>query len=146
MKLHGQKPTEQEDMAMISVLLVDDEKAFVDVLARRLSKRDMRILAAHSAEEAMPILEEEAIDVVVLDVKMPVTDGLTALKIIREKFPEVEVIMLTGHCDLEDAVGGMENGAFDYLLKPVGLDELVLKIIDANASKALRQNKTNSGV
>ncbi|WP_034633705.1 response regulator [Maridesulfovibrio bastinii] len=130
---------------MINVLLVDDEIAFVDVLCRRLSRRDMRILRAHSAEEAMPILENDKVDVVVLDVKMPVTDGLTALKIIRNNFPEVEVIMLTGHCDLEDAVGGMENGAFDYLLKPVSLDELVLKIIDANTRKLLRQKNKNSG-
>lgn len=127
---------------MVNVLLVDDEIAFVDVLQRRLSKRQMRILTAHGAEEAMPILENNEIDVVVLDMKMPVIDGMTALKIIRERFPEVEVIMLTGHCDLEDAVGGLENGAFDYLLKPVGLDELMLKIIDAHNRKLLkRMNK-----
>ena len=129
----------------INVLLVDDETSFVETLARRLNLRQFVVWQAYDAETAMRILAENpAIDVVVLDVKMPGTDGLTAIKNIKRRHPLVEVILLSGHANLETSVGGMALGAFDYLLKPVRIDELVYKVEDAHHRKTLQEDKIRS--
>lgn len=126
----------------ISILLVDDEVAFVESLAKRLNIRQFDVFKAFDAETAMGILADNpAIDVVLLDVKMPGTDGLTAIKTIKRRHPLVEVILLSGHANLETSVGGMALGAFDYLLKPVRLDELVYKVEDAHRRKDLQEQK-----
>lgn len=125
----------------ISVLLVDDETSFVETLSRRLSLRKLDVHTAGSAEEALNVLAREPIDVVVLDVKMPGTDGLTTTKTIKRRHPSVEVILLSGHATLEASVGGMALGAFDYMLKPVRLDELIYKIEDAYGKKTLHEQK-----
>jgi len=126
----------------IRVLLVDDETSFVETLSRRLSLRKLNVHTAGSAEEALDVLAREPIDVVVLDVKMPGTDGLTTTKTIKRRHPSVEVILLSGHATLEASVGGMALGAFDYMLKPVRLDELIYKIEDAYGKKTLHEQKT----
>ncbi len=129
----------------ISVLLVDDEVGFVESLAKRLKIRQFEVHQAFDAETATRILADNpGIDVVVLDVKMPGTDGLTAIKTIKRRHPLVEVILLSGHANLETSVGGMALGAFDYLLKPVHLDELVYKVEDAYRRKALQEEKIRS--
>jgi DNA-binding NtrC family response regulator len=126
----------------IKVLLVDDEKSFVETLARRLTLRQFVVHQANDAETAMTVLADHPeIDVVVLDVKMPGTDGLTAIKSIKRRHPLIEVILLSGHANLEASVGGMALGAFDYLLKPVRLDELVYKVEDAFGRKTLQEEK-----
>lgn len=126
----------------IKVLLVDDEKSFVETLARRLTLREFVVHQANDAETAMTVLADHPeIDVVVLDVKMPGTDGLTAIKSIKRRHPLIEVILLSGHANLEASVGGMALGAFDYLLKPVRLDELVYKLEDAYGRKTLQEEK-----
>jgi DNA-binding NtrC family response regulator len=125
----------------IKVLLVDDEQTFVETLGKRLTIRNLHVVTAGSAEEALAALGREAIDVVVLDVKMPDTDGLTAIKSIKRRHPLVEVILLSGHANLEASVGGMALGAFDYLLKPVRLEELVYKIEDAHKHKSIQEEK-----
>lgn len=125
----------------IRVLLVDDETSFVEALARRLAIRGLEVHTATSAEQAFETLDREKIDVVVLDVRMPGTDGLTAIKTIKRRHPLVEVILLSGHANLEASVGGMALGAFDYLLKPVRLDELVYKIEDAHDKKMIQEKK-----
>lgn len=126
----------------IKVLLVDDEKSFVETLARRLTLRQFVVHQANDAETAMTVLADHPeIDVVVLDVKMPGTDGLTAIKSIKRRHPLIEVILLSGHANLEASVGGMALGAFDYLLKPVRLDELVYKVEDAYGRKTLQEEK-----
>jgi len=126
----------------INVLLVDDETSFVETLARRLTLRQFAVFQANDAETAMQILADNpAIDVVLLDVKMPGTDGLTAIKNIKRRHPLVEVILLSGHATLEASVGGMALGAFDYLLKPVRIDELVYKVEDAHHRKTLQEDK-----
>jgi len=126
----------------ISILLVDDEVAFVESLTKRLRLRQFVVHQANDAETAMTRLADNPnIDVVVLDVRMPGTDGLTAIKDIKRKHPMVEVILLSGHANLEASVGGMALGAFDYLLKPVRLDELVYKIEDAHRRKSLQEEK-----
>ncbi len=122
---------------MISVLLVDDEPAYLDTLSKRLRKRGFQIATAPSAAEALATLSTSAVDVVLLDVKMPEMDGLTALGPIKRAHPLVEVILHTGHASLEASIASLERGAFDYVLKPAVLEELVHKIEDAARRKAL---------
>ena len=123
------------------VLLVDDEKDFLEVLIRRLKKRQVNVDGVSSGEEALQYLRARPIDVVVLDVKMPGMDGITALQEIKKLNPLIEVIMLTGHASLEVALEGMRSGAFDYLMKPAEIDELLYKIEDAQRAKAIQEEK-----
>ena len=125
----------------ISVLLVDDEEVFVATLAKRLALRRFDISTATTADRVFTTLDETPIDVVVLDVRMPDLDGIEATKTIKNAHPLVEVILLTGHASIEASLEGMEMGAFDYLLKPVNIDELVYKIEDAHRKKELQEEK-----
>lgn len=122
----------------IKVLLVDDETSFAETLSRRLTLRRLEVLTAGSAAEALASLEREEVDVVVLDVRMPGMGGIEATQEIRRIHPTVEVILLTGHASLEASMEGMTLGAFDYLLKPVSIDELIFKIEDAHRRRTLR--------
>jgi DNA-binding NtrC family response regulator len=131
--------TEEQTMGEMSVLLVDDEKDFLEVLAKRLRKRKLILVVANSGEEAIRAIQSTAIDVVVLDMRMPGMDGLQTLREIKQINPLVEVIMLTGHANVETAVKGMELGAFDYLIKPVDIDELLYKLQDAFKKKAMSE-------
>jgi DNA-binding NtrC family response regulator len=133
-----------------SVLLVDDEKDFLDTLVKRLRKRQIRIDGVYSGPAALDFLAEKPVDVVVLDVRMPEMSGVEVLKHIKERHPLVEVIMLTGHANMEVAIEGMKLGAFDYLLKPIEIDQLLYKLQDAYQKKAIqdrkiRQRKQNTG-
>ena len=128
-------------MDSFRVLLVDDEKDFLSTVIKRLRKRDVNALGAGSGEEALQMLEQNPVDVVLLDVKMPGMDGIQALREIKNHFPLIEVIMLTAHASMEVAIQGMELGAFDYLMKPVEIDELLYKIQDASEKKALQEIK-----
>jgi len=120
-----------------TVLLVDDEAEFVDTLAKRLNRRGLVVHTANSGPQALEIAASTALDVVVLDVKMPGMDGIEVLEKIKALKPELEVVMLTAHANVEVAMRGMELGAFDYLMKPVELDDLLYKIQDANKQKCL---------
>jgi DNA-binding NtrC family response regulator len=126
-------------MDEMSVLLVDDEKDFLEVLTKRLRKRKLRLVAANSGAEAIRTVQDTPIDVVVLDMRMPQMDGLQTLREIKRINAGVEVIMLTGHANVEAAVEGMELGAFDYLIKPVDIDELLYKLQDAFKKKAMSE-------
>ena len=125
----------------ISVLLVDDEENFVATLAKRLTLRRFDVFTATRADPAFAALSENPIDVVLLDVRMPDLDGIAATKTIKASHPLVEVILLTGHASMEASLEGMKMGAFDYLLKPVNIDELVYKIEDAHRKKELQEEK-----
>lgn len=126
-------------MDAFRVLLVDDEKEFLETLVKRLRKRKLDVVAASGGIEAVRTVTEQPIDVVVLDVKMPDMDGIETLKQIKRIRPCSEVIMLTGHADMEVAMEGMELGAFDYLMKPADIDELLYKIQDAYKKKTCRE-------
>ena len=124
-----------------AILLVDDEVEFLETLVKRLKKRRLNISGVKSGEEALVIVGEKGVDVVVLDVRMPGIDGIETLKKIKEINPLIEVIMLTGHASLEVAIEGMELGAFDYLMKPTDIDELLYKIEDAYKKKKIQEEK-----
>jgi DNA-binding NtrC family response regulator len=128
-------------MAVLKTLLVDDEIEFLETLLKRLSKRDLGVAGAASGDKALSFLENNDVDVVVLDVKMPGMDGIQTLREIKKRSPLVEVIMLTGHASMEVAIEGMELGAFDYLMKPVNIDDLLYKIQDAAKKKAIQEKK-----
>ncbi len=127
-------------MSLAKILLVDDEAAFVDAMVKRLSKRDFELLTANSGQEALDALKrDDDVDVVILDVKMPGMDGIETLKKIKSKHPLVEVIMLTAHATVESAIEGMKLGAFDYLMKPAEIDELVDKVKKAQEIKSYKE-------
>lgn len=128
-------------MYEFSVLLVDDEKEFLDTLLKRLQKRKIKAIGVGSGEEALNILKESPPDLVVLDVRMQGMDGIKTLREIKKIRPLVEVIMLTGHANVEVAVEGMEVGAFDYLMKPTDVDELLYKLEDAYKRKKIQEQK-----
>jgi len=128
-------------MSDIQALLVDDETEFLETLIKRLRKRNVQAFGAGSGEEALAFLDEHPVDVIVLDVKMPGMDGIQALRTIKKKDPLAEVIMLTGHASMEAAIEGMELGAFDYLMKPINIDDLLYKIEDAHKKRALQEEK-----
>ncbi len=129
-------------MSIAKVLLVDDEVPFVEAMSRRLKKRDVDILAAFSGPEALDILEnDQSVELVILDVKMPVMDGIETLAEIRKRYPLVEVIMLTGHATVETGIEGMKLGAFDYLMKPCDMEVLIKKLKEAVAKKRKHEEK-----
>ena len=129
-------------MAIANVLLVDDEIPFVETMTKRLFRRDLNITSAFSGQEALDKLEKaELIEVVILDVKMPVMDGIEALGEIKRRYPLVEVIMLTAHATVESGIEGMKLGAFDYLMKPCDMDLLVSKVREAAVRKRRHENR-----
>ncbi len=108
----------------ISVLLVDDERDFVESLAERLQIRDFNVTTAFSGDEAINLVKQNDFDVIVLDVQMPGKSGVETLKEIKNLEQLSQVIMLTGHATVKTAIEGMKNGAYDYLMKPTDTDEL----------------------
>jgi len=123
------------------VLLVDDEKDFVEMLSLRLNEVGEKVSVAYSGQECLQTLEKTAIDVVILDIKMPGMDGMETLREIKKKYPLIEVIMLTGHGSAETAVEGMKLGAFDYLMKPADFDELTAKLQGAGKRKDEQEDR-----
>ena len=115
----------------IKILFVDDERGFVDVIAKRMSKRNIRVTRSYSGTEALQALRQEDFDVTVLDLKMEDMDGIEILKIFKKIAPDLPVIMLTGHGSEEAARDGIRFGAFDYLTKPCDFEELIVKIKEA---------------
>lgn len=123
--------TEESKNSPISLLLIDDEQEFVNVLSKRLAKRNILTTKAYSGKEGIHALRDQHFDVAVLDLKMGDIDGIEVLKILKIMDPQMPVIMLTGHGSQEAAHDGLEAGAFDYLTKPYDLHELVGKIFSA---------------
>ncbi len=129
-------------MTIANVLLVDDEVGFVETMTKRLTKRNLSVTAAHSGKDALKVLDDnETIEVVILDVKMPGMDGIETLREIKTRFPLTEVIMLTGHATVETGIEGMKLGAFDYLMKPCDMDVLMEKVGEGAAKKRGHEDK-----
>jgi len=118
-KYHGER---------IRLLLVDDEEGYVKVLAKRMTRRNMEVMTALSGSEGIQRLRKQDFDVAILDLKMEDMDGIEVLRVFKKMVPDMPVIMLTGHGTEKAAREGLEVGAFDYLMKPCDLEELVEKI------------------
>ncbi|MDD4648804.1 MAG: response regulator [Desulfoplanes sp.] len=118
-------------MEAMRVLIVDDEIDLLETVVKRLQKRHINASGLPDGEKALVYLGENPIDVVVLDVKMPGKNGLEILEEIKNAYPSIEVIMITGHASIRSGKQGMSLGAFDYMMKPVGIDELLEKIRQA---------------
>jgi len=109
----------------LRVLIVDDEDDFRETIVKRLNARKIQSEGAASGIKALEVLKDKDFDVIVLDVKMPDMDGIETLRHIKKMKPEIEVIMLTGHASVEFGLKGMQLGAFDYVMKPAPLNELL---------------------
>jgi DNA-binding NtrC family response regulator len=118
-------------METIKLLVVDDERRFLYTSEKLLKRRGFDVLIADSGPGALALLETHGVQVVVLDVKMPGMDGMETLKEIRRHYPHLPVIMLTGHANVPAAVEAMQEGASDYLMKPVSMDRLMEKAREA---------------
>ncbi|MBW1705882.1 MAG: response regulator [Deltaproteobacteria bacterium] len=132
-------------MDAFKILFVDDEIDFLETLMKRMKKRGVSVSGVGSGEDALKFLDDKSADVVVLDVKMPGMDGIETLRKIKNRYPLIEVIMLTGHASMEVGIKGMELGAFDYLMKPVDIDELLYKVQDAYKKMAIHEKKILRG-
>ena len=118
-------------MEKIKILLVDYEPDVTRILSKRLGRRGYECQAASNGQEAVDAMAQFAFGVIIMDVKMPVMDGMSALQIIHARWPKTQIILLSGHADMQLAVQAMSEGAFGYLMKPVDIDELLFKIEDA---------------
>ena len=110
------------------VLIVDDEKDFLDIIAERILARGMDVSTATSAEDALNMVEEESFDVVIMDFMMPALDGFKALKLMKAKRPDVQIILLTGNVPDEKRIEARALGALDVIEKPPDLKDLIQKI------------------
>ncbi len=115
-------------MDPISVLLVDDEEDLSFVMAERLEMRGYDARGVTSSEDALNLINERDFDVVVIDVKMPGIGGIELMRRIKRNKPTTEVILFTGHGSHKEGELGISEGAFDYLIKPVKIDDLIRKI------------------
>jgi DNA-binding NtrC family response regulator len=109
----------------IKLLLVDDEKDFIESLAERLQLRDFDVKTALNGDDAIKLVSEHEFDVIILDVKMPSKSGIETLKEIKNINQLTQVIMLTGHATVESAIQGMKLGAYDYIMKPTVTEDLI---------------------
>lgn len=128
-------------MEGINVLLVDDELEFVETLSKRLSKRGFNVSFVTRANDALEKIKTGQFDVAIVDVRMPEMDGITLLSEIKQLKPLIEVILLTGYASVQSGIEGMKKGAFDYIMKPADIDELVKKIRDACERKRQQEDK-----
>jgi len=129
-------------MDKFKVMIVDDELDFLETIVKRLKVRGIDATGVESGYKALEVLDGSNPDVIILDVKMPGLDGIETLREIKKKKPLTEVIMLTGHASVESGIQGMQLGAFDYVMKPVALDELLEKMRQAYERKLIQEGRT----
>ena len=125
----------------IRVLLVDDEPDFVESLSQSLQIRDFDVKTSLSGDEALDLILRQDFDVIVLDVLMPGKDGIETLREIKTIKPLLNVIMLTGKTTVETAIEGMKLGAYDYLMKPTEIEDLVEKITRSHKLKSEHEER-----
>ena len=118
-------------MEAMKLMLVDDEERFLATTKKLLERKGYDVVTARSGAEALEILRQNMVHVVILDVKMPGMDGNATLVEIKRQFPMTEVIMLTGHATVESAIDGLKSGASDYLMKPTDVKDLIAKAEEA---------------
>lgn len=123
------------------VLIVDDEPDFLETIVKRLKRRKIDATGLSSGRAALELLEREHFDVVILDVRMPEMDGIETLREIKRMRPLVEVILLTGHASVESGMEGMQQGAFDYVMKPADIGDLIEKVRQACQRKSMHEHR-----
>jgi len=128
-------------MAIPRILIVDDEERFRTTLGKRLAERKLDVTTVGSGLEAIEEVKNKPFDVIVLDAKMPGLDGIETLSEIKKLNPGIEVLLLTGHASVDSAVDGMRLGAFDYILKPCDIVQLLEKIYEAYSLKEARDER-----
>jgi DNA-binding NtrC family response regulator len=129
-------------MDYFRALVVDDEQDFLETVVNRLGKRSIDTTGVRSGEEAIEMMKKKLFDVVILDIKMPGgMDGIETLREIKKIQPLAEVILLTGHASVETSIEGMKLGAFDYLIKPIKLEDLLTKMAAAFEKKNAHDQK-----
>ena len=117
------------------VLIVDDEKDFLDIMAERMGARGMAVSTATSAENALKMVLKEDYDAVIMDLMMPEMDGFKALKLFKETRPDIPIILLTANVPEEKCIEAIKLGAMDIIEKPADLNLLTQKIKEAKARK-----------
>jgi two-component system OmpR family response regulator len=120
-----------------NVLLIDDEQQFLKVLEERLETRGLKVNTATSGEDALTLIDDRNFDAIVLDLAMPGIDGIETLRLLKEKNPDLEIIMLTGHATVQKGIEAMKLGAEDFLEKPVDLSVLLERISEAKNKRIL---------
>lgn len=130
-------------MEKYRVLIIDDEEDFVETIVKRLRDRGLDAEGALSGAEGLQILDNHDFDVIILDVKMPKMSGIETLREIKKKKPLVEVIMLTGHGSVESGIQGLQLGAFNYVMKPVPLNELLKQMNQAYERKLIEEERNH---
>ena len=129
-------------MDAFRALVVDDEEDFLETIVKRLNKRNIDTTGVTNGEDALELMKEKLFDVVILDIKMPGgMDGIEALREMKKIQPLAEVLLLTGHASVETSIEGMKLGAFDYLLKPIKLEDLLEKLAQAFEKKDAHDQK-----
>mgnify|MGYP002249055854 FL=1 len=125
--------------ASMRAWFVDDEVEFLELMEKRLTRRGMEVVTAPDGQSALDLLDQalqsgEMFQIVVMDVRRPGRDGLETLRHMKEKAPNLPVILLTGHACMGVAVQGLDLGAYDYMRKPVAISELIIKMEEAARS------------
>lgn len=129
-------------MSAVKIMLVDDELAFVEMMTKRLVRRGLTVLPALTATEALNKLDEDGqIDVVILDLALGGAAGIKFLKEVKKSHPLVEVIIVTRRATVDSAMECLKCGAYDYLVKPCDMENLIAKIASAAAKKATQEEK-----
>jgi two-component system, OmpR family, response regulator len=128
-------------MQQFSVLIVDDEADYVETLVKRLKDRGLDVEGVTSGKDALLAVERRDFDIAILDVKMPGMDGIETLRHLKKRKPATEVIMLTGHGSVESGIQGLQLGAYNYVMKPVPLDELLKQMQQAYERKLIEQDR-----
>jgi DNA-binding NtrC family response regulator len=123
------------------VLLVDDEKEFLDVLSERMQGRGLDVTASSDPGQALELARTAPVDVIVLDLKMPGMDGIEFLRAIKQDRPELQVILLTGHASVDKGIQAVRLGALDVLEKPANFGTLMERIERASAKKLVLLEK-----
>jgi len=120
-----------EKSQRMKVLVVDNERGFASILADHLTSRKITAESVYSGKEALSYIPQFKPDVIVLDLQMPDMSGLEVLSRVKGTDPAIEVILLTGNASFDAGIACMQLGAFDYIFKPVDLDELITHISNA---------------
>lgn len=126
-----------QEKIIAKILLVDDEDEFINALTQRLEVRGLNVTGATRGEDAVDLISNQSFDIIVLDLAMPGMDGLETLKKIKEKDPDVEIVMLSGQGNIKSGVEAMKLGAEDFLEKPVDIKDLLKRIEEARERRIL---------